>query len=186
MLTHISSTTSISVSNLTLTFILLSTCYQHLYLFKNSGIVSKPISSILSALIAVALAATLLQQKPSCRPSIMTDSTAAFYEDLYFPNDIEQSIVDDLLYIREGAQQSPSTSSPGPNRIPYEILCLLFDYSACAHILEKLYNDALTTGVFPASWQSTCLFLLPKKGDLTCLKNWRPIALINTDAKIFT
>ncbi|KAG1311701.1 hypothetical protein G6F62_014380 [Rhizopus arrhizus] len=28
--------------------------------------------------------------------------------------------------------------------------------------------------------------LLPKKGDLTSLKNWRPISLINTDAKVFT
>lgn len=32
----------------------------------------------------------------------------------------------------------------------------------------------------------TCITLLPKKGDLTSLKNWRPISLINTDAKIFT
>jgi len=28
--------------------------------------------------------------------------------------------------------------------------------------------------------------LLPKKGDLSNLKNWRPISLINTDAKVFT
>jgi hypothetical protein len=28
--------------------------------------------------------------------------------------------------------------------------------------------------------------LLPKKGDLSLLKNWRPISLINTDAKVFT
>ncbi|KAG1125721.1 hypothetical protein G6F37_013524 [Rhizopus arrhizus] len=28
--------------------------------------------------------------------------------------------------------------------------------------------------------------LLPKKGDLTSLKNWRPISLINTDPKVFT
>lgn len=28
--------------------------------------------------------------------------------------------------------------------------------------------------------------LLPKKGNLSLLQNWRPISLINTDAKIFT
>jgi len=28
--------------------------------------------------------------------------------------------------------------------------------------------------------------LLPKKGNLSSLKNWRPISLINTDAKVFT
>lgn len=30
------------------------------------------------------------------------------------------------------------------------------------------------------------MILLPKKGDLSQLSNWRPISLINTDAKIFT
>jgi hypothetical protein len=38
----------------------------------------------------------------------------------------------------------------------------------------------------PPSWNDTCMALLPKKGDLSLWKNYRPIALINTDAKIFS
>lgn len=52
-------------------------------------------------------------------------------------------------------------------------------------IVHDVYNDALK-GIIPPSWQDIRVRLLPKKGDLSSLKNWRPISLINCDAKIFT
>jgi hypothetical protein len=39
---------------------------------------------------------------------------------------------------------------------------------------------------FPKFWQETSVSLLLKKGDLSDLKNWRPISLINIDGKVFT
>ncbi|KAG2192922.1 hypothetical protein INT47_002761, partial [Mucor saturninus] len=48
-----------------------------------------------------------------------------------------------------------------------------------------ILNDALI-GVFPPSWQQTRMVLLFKKGDPMILKNWRPLSLINSDAKLFT
>lgn len=82
--------------------------------------------------------------------------------------------------------RSPKRSSPGLDGIPYSILRLLISHPDCRHIALTVYNDALQFGTFPLSWQDTCVSLLPKKGDLTDLKNWRPISLINTDAKAFT
>lgn len=56
----------------------------------------------------------------------------------------------------------------------------------CKEIVEKVYNNALKHGIIPKSWQQACIILLPKKGDLSDLSNWRPISLINTDCKMFT
>ncbi|KAG1144619.1 hypothetical protein G6F37_012271 [Rhizopus arrhizus] len=88
--------------------------------------------------------------------------------------------------IRRSASRSPRRSSPGPDGHPYEILCVDLENERSAALATKVYSDALQNALYPSSWQETCMSLLPKKGDLTSLKNWRPISLINTDAKAFT
>ena len=47
-------------------------------------------------------------------------------------------------------------------------------------------NEALEQGVFPDTWHETIMILLFKKGDASNLANWRPLSLINSDAKLFT
>ncbi|KAG1400351.1 hypothetical protein G6F59_013187 [Rhizopus arrhizus] len=91
--------------------------------------------------------------------------------------------IEDLLV---GSSRSPRKSSPGTDGLPYEILSLVLKHPGISNLAVKVYNDALLQGIFPRSGLSTSTALLPKKGDLTSLKNWRPISLINTDAKIFT
>jgi hypothetical protein len=91
--------------------------------------------------------------------------------------------IDDIL---TGAQRSPNHSSPGTDGLPYEILAVLLSHQQTAQLAHTVFKDALTLGIFPESWTTTCMCLLPKKGDLTDLKNFRPISLINCDAKIFT
>ncbi|KAG2223250.1 hypothetical protein INT45_006131 [Circinella minor] len=56
----------------------------------------------------------------------------------------------------ESTKRTPSPSSPGLDGLPYEIWYLT----------------------------DTCVSLLPKKGDLSSLSNWRPIALINSSTWI--
>ncbi|KAG1049071.1 hypothetical protein G6F43_008584 [Rhizopus delemar] len=85
-----------------------------------------------------------------------------------------------------GVSRCPKRSSPGLDGLPYEILRLIFIHPSCRDLLLQVYNDALSKGVFPNSRFGTSVSLLPKKGDLKDLKNWRPISLINTDAKVFT
>lgn len=52
-------------------------------------------------------------------------------------------------------------------------------------LLISVLGEAFS-GVFPQSWQQTRMVLLYKKGDPQLLSNWRPLSLINSDAKLFT
>ncbi|KAG0768660.1 hypothetical protein G6F24_001753 [Rhizopus arrhizus] len=143
-------------------------------------------------------------------PTDLQDAAILFYQQLYTPEEIHQSSVDSLLEavpttcripdsvsgslvrpfstvdLIDAAKHCPNHSSPGPDGIPYQILLLVFEHNHASRIATQVYNDALSCSIFPPSWQETCMTLLPKKGNLTSLKNWRPISLINTDAKVFT
>ncbi|KAG2213760.1 hypothetical protein INT45_001415 [Circinella minor] len=140
----------------------------------------------------------------------MTDAAQQFYQQLYTPEPIDFTAIDHLLQsvlngllsssttqsfllsaftleqLIDGAKRAPRASSPGSNRLLYPILRLLFEHPLAVRLALNIYNDALHAGVFPASWTATRLCLLPKKGDLSLLSNWRPISLINTDAKVFS
>jgi len=53
--------------------------------------------------------------------------------------------------------------------------------------LKEIFNYALNTGVIPDSWRKSIITLILKKEEaLHDIGNWRPISLINADAKIFT
>ncbi|KAG0978525.1 hypothetical protein G6F29_009263 [Rhizopus arrhizus] len=92
--------------------------------------------------------------------------------------------LDDILY--ETKRVASKQSSPGSDGLGYCFLHLLFAFAPLQPLLLTIYNQALQDGVSPQSWHDIRVRLLPKKGDLTSLKNWRPISLINCDAKIFT
>ncbi|KAL7309851.1 hypothetical protein PS15m_010685 [Mucor circinelloides] len=87
--------------------------------------------------------------------------------------------LDDIL---DGLSRAPDHSSRSPDSLPYQIVRLLFNHPATAAIGLRVYNDAPLHGIYPASWTQTSLvLLLPKKGDLSHLKNWRPISLIKVN-----
>ncbi|GAN11057.1 conserved hypothetical protein [Mucor ambiguus] len=90
--------------------------------------------------------------------------------------------------LMDGASRSRHhKSSPGMDGLPYKVIgVLFFQHPATLTLALQVFDEALSLGIFPPSWQQTCLILLPKKGDLSLLKNWRSISHINTDAKIFT
>lgn len=81
----------------------------------------------------------------------------------------------------------PKSKSPGLVGLPFEVCCLLFDH---VPVFQKhsvsLLNDALYLSIIPTSWKLTKLVLSFKKDDPLLLKNWRPLSLINADAKLFT
>ena len=81
---------------------------------------------------------------------------------------------------------APRGRAPGDDGLPFELYPLLFEHGPTALLFLRLINKALLTGEFPPSWYRTVMILLHKKGDPQRLANWRPLSLINCDAKIFT
>ncbi|KAG1445361.1 hypothetical protein G6F55_011991 [Rhizopus delemar] len=135
----------------------------------------------------------------------------AFYQELYSVDPVDEHDIDcyvqdiaDLPQLNEDDRRyliSPITteeiieqskkvirrqSSPGSDGLGYVFMHLIYQFSPLKDLIIKVYNMALTAGSFPSSWQDLRVRLLPKKGDLSTLKNWRSISLINCDAKIYT
>ncbi len=128
-----------------------------------------------------------------------------FYSDLYEANDTDskckdelfsclkkltpeqQEVIDSLITFQEVTQAVKGLSSekaPGLDGLPSEF------YKYFWNVIGKDYFEmllgSLQTGSLPKSCSRAVLSLLPKKGDLFCLKNWRPVALMCTDYKIFS
>lgn len=49
-----------------------------------------------------------------------------------------------------------------------------------------MLNEGLAEGQLPLSCRRAVLTLLPKKGDLTDIKNWRPVSLLCSDYKLLS
>ncbi|OAD70089.1 hypothetical protein PHYBLDRAFT_148651 [Phycomyces blakesleeanus NRRL 1555(-)] len=79
----------------------------------------------------------------------------------------------------------PNHLSPGLGGLSYLLWKRLLQDHSVQELAIEVYSDALR-GVFLSSWLETVLVLLLKTGYLTLLKNWRPISLINCDAKSLT
>jgi hypothetical protein len=78
----------------------------------------------------------------------------------------------------------PNNKSPGSDGLTYEFYKLSKDI--IVPVLTKLYNYILSSGNIPTSWCKSIITLIPKKSDdLENINNWRPISLVNTDAKMF-
>ena len=57
--------------------------------------------------------------------------------------------------------------------------------NVCSSTLKSCINDALKSGVFPPSLKCATITPILKKGDPTCVKNYRPISILPTVSKIF-
>jgi len=140
----------------------------------------------------------------------MLDAAATYYGTLYTPDAIDMNAVHDLLDaipqsarlsstasqsllepitfedLCEAFSRAPTSSSPGMGGLPYQLVHLIVINPTCREIALATFNNALTHSDLPPSWLDSCVVLLPKKGPPELLQNWRPISLINTDAKVFT
>ncbi|KAK4515528.1 uncharacterized protein ATC70_010478 [Mucor velutinosus] len=143
-------------------------------------------------------------------PSSMQTAASSFYATLYSCDAVDSASIDSLCAtipdsdtiadadhdtlqqpftiadLLTGTHRTKFQSSPGIDGLPYPILNIIFNHQKAAQLAVKVFNDALNLGIFPSSWLQTCICLLPKSGDLSNLKNWRPLSLICCDAKIFT
>ena len=74
---------------------------------------------------------------------------------------------------------------PGIDGLPIEFYKCFFE--TMENDLVTLYNDILFgKKQLSPTMKNAIITLLPKKGDLNEIKNWRPISLLCTDYKILT
>ena len=77
----------------------------------------------------------------------------------------------------------PSNKSPGTDGFPPDFY--KFFWNDIGRLVVNSLNFGFTTSHFSHQQSQAIISLLPKPGkDPLLLKNWRPIALLNTDYKI--
>uniref|UniRef100_A0A3Q3AE51 Reverse transcriptase domain-containing protein n=1 Tax=Kryptolebias marmoratus TaxID=37003 RepID=A0A3Q3AE51_KRYMA len=74
--------------------------------------------------------------------------------------------------------------SPGVDGLTVEFYRAYWDLLAPDMLV--VYNESLSTGSLPLSCRRAVITLLPKKGNLRDIKNWRPVSLLCTDYKILS
>ena len=74
--------------------------------------------------------------------------------------------------------------APGIDGIPYEFYKEFQE--ELSGLLAKVFSHTLKQGKLTNSQRHAVISLLPKKGDLTKLTNWRPVSLKCCDAKILS
>ena len=81
-----------------------------------------------------------------------------------------------LKTLTNGKAAGPNELS---NRIPRELSCEI------SSPLCSFFNHSLKMGIVPLTYKEANVSPVPKKDDLSLVTNYRPISLLNSEAKIF-
>jgi hypothetical protein len=85
--------------------------------------------------------------------------------------------------IIEALTAMSKNKSPGSDGLTTEFYCTFYD--SLRNILPKIFNAAYDEGVLSRSMKSGVISLIyKKKGDRRCIRNYRPISLLQVDYKI--
>ena len=102
-------------------------------------------------------------------------------------SDTEKAALDSPFLICEldkAAKQANKKSAPGPDGLSTKFILKFWHY-----LRTPLFNYALCCfekGSLSGTFKTACVRLIPKKGDTTKLKNWRPISLLSNLYKILS
>ena len=83
--------------------------------------------------------------------------------------------------VRAQLRRAPSSSSPGPDRLPYKFWKM---WPGSVPFLVSVFYACLLNNRIPDQWKSSTTILIYKKGDRSDPANWRPIALQYTIYKL--
>ena len=88
-----------------------------------------------------------------------------------------------LEEVKKAVSEMKNNKSPGPDGIPAEFYKIF--WNDISDIVFETYMEAYKSGKLILSQRQGVLCLIPKKGkDLTDLKSWRPLSILNADYKI--
>ncbi|CAM2106331.1 unnamed protein product [Caretta caretta] len=87
-----------------------------------------------------------------------------------------------LAEFSEPLRRMPTNKSPGMDGLTGEFYCVFWD--VLGPDLVTVWAESLQSRVLPLLCRRAVLALLPKKGDLCDLRNWRPISLLSTDYEV--
>lgn len=85
--------------------------------------------------------------------------------------------------IFNGLSSIDSKLGPGPDRISPHFIKYCAFY--LVEPLKIIFNDSLRTGVFPTVWKESFITPIFKSGDISDVKNYRPITKLSLFPKIF-
>ena len=115
------------------------------------------------------------------------DSAAELLEGLPQLSPEEQDILNSDITLQElttAVSQRASGKASGVDGLPSDFLNHF--WGVLGRDILDIFKECFKKGTLPTSCRRTVLSLLPQKGDLSLLKNWRPVALLCTDYKILS
>ncbi len=111
---------------------------------------------------------------------------ASFFEDLGSISEDSKAELERPLSERElyaALQKMESGRAPGIDGLPVEFYKAF--WAVVGEDLLAVLNESLAEDALPLSCRRAVITLLPKKGDLQEIKNWRPVSLLCSDLKFF-
>ena len=103
-----------------------------------------------------------------------------------FPKGKENDLTEEITAneVKQVINKMANGKAPGIDGIPYEFYKEFQE--ELSGLLAEVFSHTLKQGKLTNSQRHAVISLLPKKGDLTKLTNWRPVSLQCCDAKILS
>jgi len=89
-----------------------------------------------------------------------------------------------LHELDEAISECKNSTAPGEDGISYRFLKKF--WTIFRNPLKNYASRCFVTGILTNSFNSATIRLIPKKGDTTQIKNWRPISLLNCIYKVLS
>jgi len=117
----------------------------------------------------------------------LNDESLGFFENLPQVTEIANKEIGRALSLGEfedALKRMESGKVPGIDGISIDFYKSF--WSEVGPELVAVFNESLEKGQQPQSCRRAVITLLPKKGDLNEIKNWRPVSLLCNDYKILS
>lgn len=111
----------------------------------------------------------------------------SFFEGLPQVSDLSNEMLCGVITLEEvqKALQSMETGkAPGLDGLPMDFYKSF--WTDLKEDLLEVLNDSLAGGLMPVSCRRAVLTLLPKKGDLSDIRSWRPVSLLASEYKLLS